>query len=253
VIALNRKTLDLTNFGALRQRFAQDSPSLLIHCAAISRSPQCEQDPDLARLMNVDVTGFLAELFTDKRMLFFSTDLVFDGRKGDYCEEDSPEPFGVYARTKLDAEARVLAHPNHMVIRTSLNGGMSPTGDRGFNEGLRNKWKAGGATRLFHDEFRSPIAAPVTARATWELAKFGTPGIYHLAGSERLSRLRIGELVAARHPELNPQIESCSLKDYDGPPRSADCSMNCAKAQERLTFKLPGLTGWLEANPKEPF
>jgi len=60
---------------------------------------------------------------------------------------------------------------------------------------------------LFTDEFRRPIPAVETARAVWELAALNQPGIYHVAGSERLSRWQIGQLIAARWPQLNPKIE----------------------------------------------
>jgi dTDP-4-dehydrorhamnose reductase len=93
----------------------------------------------------------------------------------------------------------------------------------------------------------------VTARAVWELAASNRPGLYHLAGSERLSRLQIGQLLAARWPQLNPKIQPGSLKDYQGAPRSPDTSLNCAKVQKLLNFPLPSLTSWLAEHRDEPF
>jgi dTDP-4-dehydrorhamnose reductase len=179
--------------------------------------------------------------------------LVFDGRKGNYLESDSPQPLSVYAETKLAAERIVLANPRHTVIRTSLTGGRSPTGDRGFNEGLRRLWQGGETAKLFTDEFRSPLPAVVTAQATWALLAQDARGLYHLAGAERLSRWQIGQLVAARCPELRPRMEAVSLREYRGAPRSPDTSLNCAKLQARLPFPLPGLTQWLAEHPAAPF
>jgi dTDP-4-dehydrorhamnose reductase len=93
----------------------------------------------------------------------------------------------------------------------------------------------------------------VTARAIWELVAQCKPGLYHLAGSQRLSRWQMGQLVAARAPQLNPRLEPASRRDYTGPPRPADTSVNCAKIQKLLSFPLPGLGEWLMANPDEPF
>ncbi len=159
----------------------------------------------------------------------------------------------VYAETKVAAEQIVLANPKHSVVRTSLNGGASPTGDRGFNEEMRRAWQAGRALNLFVDEFRSPLPAMVTARAIWELVAQNRPGLYHLAGSERLSRWQMGQLIAARWPQLNPRIERAWRKDYPGAPRPGDTSLTCAKIQRLLSFPLPGLAEWLKANPNEPF
>ncbi len=253
VVGLTRAELDLCDAAAVRRRFAADRPVLVIHCAALSRSPACEADPALARRINVEATAALADVATGAQLVFFSTDLVFDGRRGRYTEADAPNPLGVYAATKAEAETRVRAHPRALIIRTSLNGGISLSGDRAFNEQMRRAWQAGRPVRLYTDEFRSPIHAAVTARAVWELALQGVTGLYHVAGAERLSRWEIGRLVAARWPQLSPQIEAASVRDHPGPPRPPDTSLDCSRAQARLSFRLPGLTEWLAAHPDEPF
>ncbi len=245
-VGLDRAYLDLTDSKAVRERFRRQSPQLLIHCAALTRSPECEANPALARRLNVEVTALLAELAADIPMVFFSTDLVFDGKAGNYAETASVNPLSVYGETKVQAERLVLANPKHTVIRTSLNGGASPSGDRGFDEQMRRAWEAGRSLKLFVDEFRCPIFADATARAVWELVQRNQPGLFHVAGSERLSRWQIGQLIAARSSSLNPKMEPGSLKDYQGAPRSPDTSLDCAKAQKLLSFRLPGLTEWLE-------
>lgn len=253
VRGLTRRGFDLTDLHSVQAAFAADKPQLIIHCAALSRSPACQADPLLARKLNVDVTAHLATLAANIPFFFFSSDLVFDGRQGNYDETASPNPLSVYAETKIAAEQFVLANPKHTVIRTSLNGGVSPTGDRGFNEEMRRAWQEGRTLKFFTDEFRSPLPAAATARAVWELVGQNQPGIYHIAGSERLSRWQMGQLIASRWPQLNPKLEPASLKEYQGAPRPADVSLNCAKAQKLLSFPLPGLTEWLATHPDEPF
>jgi dTDP-4-dehydrorhamnose reductase len=253
VRGLMRADLDLADFDAVRRTFRGDAPELVIHCAALSKSPECQKNPGLARKLNVEVTALLAELAADVRFIFFSTDLVFDGRTGNYDESATVNPLSVYAETKAVAEKIVLANPRHTVIRTSLNGGTSPTGDRGFNEQLRQAFTDGQMVKLFTDEFRNPIPAAVTARAVWELAAQDKPGLYHVAGSERLSRWELGSLIAARWPRLKAKLEAGSLKEYRGAPRAPDTSLNCAKVQNVLSIPLPALTGWLAARPDEIF
>jgi len=253
VIALKRRELDLLDFASVRRRFMRAKPSLVIHCAALSKSPEFEAQAELARKSNIEVTRLLSDLAADAKFVFFSSDLIFDGRKGNYVETDTANPLSVYAETKLTAEAIVSQHPQHLIIRTSLNGGHSPTGDRGFNEQLVRNWREGRTAKLFEDEFRSPIASVETARAVWELIKRGATGVFHVAGAERLSRLQIGELLAARWALLNPQISRKSLKSYSGPPRPPDTSLNCAKAQKLLSFPLPRFSDWLAVHPNETF
>lgn len=244
-VPLLRSELDLTDRAAVTARFRHDAPSAIIHCAALSRSPACQADPALARRLNVEVTQHLAELAEELPFVFLSTDLVFDGSKGNYVEDDSVGSLSVYAETKVAAEAIVRTHPHHLVIRTSLNYGHSTSGDRGFNEELLNAWHAGRPTPLFTDEFRCPIAARETARAVLELLCAGATGVFHVAGAERLSRWEIGHRVAARHPTVQPQIIATSLKTFQGAPRPADVSLDCAKAEARLGRPLPKFTEWL--------
>src|SRR5437899_3272551 len=129
VIGLTRPQLDLTDFDAVARMFHQQPPQLIIHCAALSRSPECEKNPALARTLNVEVTACLSELAADIPFILFSTELVFDGRTGNYDENAQPNPLSVYAETKVAAEQIVLANPRHTVVRISLNGGASPSGD----------------------------------------------------------------------------------------------------------------------------
>ncbi len=252
-LGLTRHGLDLNNFAAVGRAYLAEKPAAIIHCAGLTKTGECERDPALARRLNVDVTSHLARLAADIPFFFFSTDLVFDGARGGYVESDAVNPLSVYGATKAEAERLVSANPRHTVIRTSLNGGKSPAGNRGFNEETRLAWEAGKTITLFTDEFRCPIPAVVTARAVWALFRQGVTGVYHVAGNARLSRWEIGQLLAARWPGVTARMIPGSLKDFEGPPRSPDTSLNCVKAQALLPFRLPGLGEWLAANPAEAF
>jgi dTDP-4-dehydrorhamnose reductase len=245
---LTHGDIELIDFKAVDRLFAAERPGAVIHCAAISRSVDSQGAPDLARRVNVEATEHLAQLAADIPFLFFSTDLIFDGQKGDYVETDTPNPLSTYGETKLAAEEIVRRHPRHCIVRISLTGGTSPKGDRGFNEEMKNAWRAGKSLHLFVDEFRCPAAAPVIARAVWELLQGGAQGTYHLAGAEKLSRYRIGQLLAERHPELQPKIIAGSRTEYKGPPRPPDTSLDCSKIQQFLSFRLPRFSEWLLAD-----
>lgn len=147
----------------------------------------------------------------------------------------------------------VMKNNRHTIIRTSLNGGRSPTRNRGFNEHLQQTIRDGKTMTLFTDEYRSPISAKETARALWEILNQNLTGILHLAGAERLSRFNIGRLLADHWQEGRDQILAGSLNDYKGPPRAADTSLCCEKLQTHLSFTLPRFSQWLQENPTAPF
>ena len=254
VRALRRADFDLLDFAAVRRAFAQDKPQLVVHCAAITAVGDAQKNLALARRVNVEATRFLAEMSAEIQFVFFSTDLIFDGRKGNYSETDAANPLHVYGETKLAAEEIVLTNPRHLIVRTSLNAGVSPAGNRAFNEHLRRSLQsAGQGMKLFADEFRCPIPALETARAVWELVQNNRTGVYHIAGAEKLSRWQIGDMLVKRWPDVTAKIEAGSARDFPGPPRALDTSLDISKVQKVLSRPLPRFSEWLAANPNEIF
>jgi dTDP-4-dehydrorhamnose reductase len=251
--ALTREQFDLLDFKTVEREFKKDQPQIIIHCAAISTVADAQKNPTLARRVNIEATQFLAELALEIQFVFFSTDLIFDGRKGNYAETDTPNPLHFYGETKVAAEKIILGNPKHLIIRTSINGGISKTGNRGFNEQFKTSLQGSRGMTLFTDEFRCPIPAVETARVVWELVGKNDAGIFHVAGAEKLSRWQIGELLVKRWPEITTKIQSGSAKDFSGPPRALDASLNISKVQKILSAPLPGLGEWLAQNPNEPF
>jgi dTDP-4-dehydrorhamnose reductase len=247
VRGLMREDVDLLDFAAVEREFTKDRPALVIHCAAITVVADAQKNPELAWRVNCEITRFLAGLAG--QFVFFSTDLVFDGQKGHYGETDRVNPLTRYGETKAAAEQMVLENPRHLVVRTSLNGGTSLAGNRSFNEQLRATLQASGqGMTLFTDEFRCPIPALETARAVWELAQKNCAGLYHVAGAEKLSRWQIGQLLLPRWPEVKTKIQAGSAKNFAGPPRALDTSLDITKSQKALSTPLPGLSDWLAAN-----
>lgn len=251
VVGLRRDQLDLTDFTSVGERFLADRPDAVLHCAAMAHPPNCQRDPEAAHRLNVEATRCLSDLAADVPLFFYSSDLAFDGTRGNYVETDPPNPVSVYAVTKVAAEQIVLENPRHTVLRLSLNFGKSPTGNRAFNERLRNDLAAGKNFSLFTDEFRCPTAALLTARATWELLRQRAAGLYHLCGADKLSRWQIANLLLPHWPAMLGKVQPDTIKNYQGPPRPQDSSMNCAKVQSRLSFRLPGMAETLAQHPGE--
>ena len=247
VNGLTRADLDLTDRVAVERAWQSMKPDAVIHCAALSRTRACEQNPEIARRLNVQVAAHLAQISQDIPFIFLSSGEVFNGRAGWYRETDVPNPINVYGRTKLEAEQAVLRNPRHTVVRIVLTAGTSQNGDRSFVEDMCRVAKAGTAVTLYGDEFRCPLPAGVIARALWALLAQDRPGLYHLGGSERLSRWDIGQALLPWYPELNGRLVKSSLRDHRGAPRPGDLSLRCEKIQDLLSFPLPGFRDWLAA------
>lgn len=250
VQGLSRAELELTEISKVTAHIHALKPDLLIHCAALSRTKACEQDPDQAYRDNVEVTTHLAQLSKNIPFIFLSSGEVFDGKTGWYGETDEPNPISVYGQTKLEAEQTVLKNPGHTVVRIVLTAGTSEAGDRSFVEDMCRTAKAGKDVTLYADEFRCPLPASVIARAVWELVDRQQPDLYHLGGSERLSRWDIGGALLPWYPELNGRLTQGSARNHVGNLRPADLSLRCDKIQQLLSFRIPGFREWLTGRPR---
>ncbi|MBI5394313.1 MAG: SDR family oxidoreductase [Verrucomicrobia bacterium] len=242
---------DLTDEAAVTVQLAAFRPDIVIHCAAMADSDRCQAEPVLARRLNVDVTRIVTRHAREAgaKLVFLSTDVIFDGRKGaPYVEDDAPHPLSFYAETKVEAEGIVRAGSNPCVIvRTSLIYGPSPRGNRGVDERLGIAIRGGRPIRLFVDEFRAPISAANLADAVLELAGSPHTGIYHVAGAERLSRHDIGMAIARHFGWPTDTIEAKRIADVPmNPPRPADLALDTGKARAALKTRLLGLREGLE-------
>jgi dTDP-4-dehydrorhamnose reductase len=246
VQGLTHADLDLTDRANVERTWHSIKPNAVIHCAALSRTKDCEQDPERAHRINVEATAHLAQLSQDIPFIFLSSGEVFDGRTGWYRETDEPNPINVYGRSKLEAEQAVLQNPGHTVVRIVLTGGTSKSGDRSFVEDMCRTAKAGKDVTLYADEFRCPLPAGVIARVIWELVKRRQPGLYHLGGSERLSRWEIGEILLPWYQELKDRLKKGSARDHVGSSRPTDLSLRCDKIQSLLSFRIPGFREWFD-------
>src|SRR5512133_1679721 len=115
--------LDLLQDGALERAVAAARPEAVVHAAVIGRTSLCEERPEHARAVNAELPRRLARICRERRLrlVALSTDLVFDGERPPYRENDATGPLSVYGRTKREGEQAVLeAFPDAAVVRVAL-------------------------------------------------------------------------------------------------------------------------------------
>lgn len=238
--------LDLRDRDRVRELFQTVSPDALIHAAAIADIDFCEANKETAWHVNVSVTQQLAELCREHgtRMLYVSTDNVFDGRTGGYREEDPPAPINYYAETKAAAE-RLVADlgANFVVARTSVVVGFPMLGTgNSFLSRMVPLLQEGKPVGVPQNEIRSPIDAVTLARALLELASATCHGYIHLAGNDWLNRYDLVRRIA-RHLGLSDDlIYSNNPQTIPGrAPRPLDVSLCNKKARECLQTPMKNL------------
>jgi dTDP-4-dehydrorhamnose reductase len=226
------RPIDMGQRDTLVSAFREARPDAVLHLAALSAVADCYRNPDQAQRINTDGTTLLAELATSvgARLVCISTDMVFDGSKGHYREDDAVTPLSVYGRTKKAGEAAALAAPRGVVARLSFMFGPTVV-DRPcfFNEQLRNM-REGRQTTWFEDEWRSPLSLQAAARALLALAQSDVTGLLHVGGRERMSRLQMGQRLAAIYnldSALVVPIKQASVATPE--PRPRDLSLDSSK------------------------
>lgn len=220
--------VDLCDKAAIEKAISSIQPEYIVHCAAASKPNFCEENKSASERINVDATQLLSELCKAYhiKLVFTSTDLVFDGSKGNYTEEDATGPLMEYGRQKLRAEKAVLEVPNAAVCRMPLMYGDAPAPASSFLQGFLSELQQGKALNLFTDEYRSPVHGEDAAKGLIWAAEHAQ-GILHMGGKERMSRYEFGQLMCEVF-ELDPQLIQPALQsDFPSAARrAADASMN---------------------------
>ncbi|MFQ6016463.1 MAG: SDR family oxidoreductase [Anaerolineae bacterium] len=235
--------LNLTDEKQIHDLVADIKPEVVVHTAAMTDADRCEGEKEQAWRVNVTGTAHLvgACARTGSRLIYVSTDLIFDGRKGLYSEEDDPNPLSYYGRTKLEGEKVLAGHGvNCCILRSALMYGWSPhPGKPSSSEWVLEGLRAGRALNLFDDQYRSPILVNNLGEAILDICQQELQGLYHLAGPERISRYHFARILAEVF-DLNTELLRPGSLDKArlAAARPRDCSLRVEKARQVLNVEL---------------
>jgi dTDP-4-dehydrorhamnose reductase len=239
VVAWHR--LDVRDGAAVEALVGRIHPAIVVHTAALNPGQGADFDP-----VNVVGTRHVActAACHGARLVHISSDVIFDGEKGNYAEEDPPSPITPYGCSKALAEREVReSGADGVIVRPSLIYGWRP------HIGRHTRWvvgdlEAGKPVRLFTDELRCPIWVESLAAAV-ELAGLDYTGVLHVVGAQALSRYEFGlRLLRFHGVDTSPIIPSRSRES--GLRRPLDCTLDCSRARALLRTPLPGVDEVLE-------
>ena len=127
--------VDVTDTASVEALFEKIRPDAVIHAAAIADPNACQKFPDKSRVINIDVPVHIAQLCSRFGCCcaFTSSDLVFDGTKAPYAENDTVAPVSLYGEHKAEAERRMLdVNPHTLICRMPLMFGDAPLHAKSF-------------------------------------------------------------------------------------------------------------------------
>lgn len=197
--------LDITDIASCKRAIKKYDPDTIIHGAAWTDVAGAEQKREQCWAVNVTGTENIAKASAGRRLVYISTDYVFDGEKGNYSEEDIPNPKNFYALTKLMGEAMIRQYPGSLVIRTAFK----KDGAWPYKKAFVDQWTS-------HD-FVSVIAPQIVKAALME----HLVGTIHIAGARtsmydlaRRATRDVGKMSIHDVPVKIPQDTSLNISKW---------------------------------------
>ena len=213
VKAPTHQELDIVDRKEVNKYISAFVPDVIIHTAAITSVPKCESNPILAHRVNVMGTQNLVRALNDTsifdrinlapKFVYIGTPCIFDGERGNYSEDDLPDPKNFYGYTKMLAEEVVRENIKDFLIARVNFKPMEP-------------WAY---PKAFSDRFGTYLFANDVAKILVGLIKEDKLfGIVHITGDRRISMWELARIVS-------PKIEPMTLQDYKGPPLTRDMTL----------------------------
>jgi dTDP-4-dehydrorhamnose reductase len=233
--------MDFTDPFCVHDVYAGTKPDVVVHCGAMSKPDDCELQQAKAYLTNMESTVMLLTNAEEQKcfFIFVSTDFVFDGEKGDYTEENFPNPVNYYGRTKLEAEEAVKEYPfGWCIVRTALVYGKPQTGRDNILTTVKNKLEKGEEYRVFDDQVRTPTYVEDLAVAIVSIIEKKATGIYHISGKDVLTPYKMA-LMTAEYLGLDTSLlKKVTAADMSQPAkRPHKTNFIIEKAKKELGFE----------------
>ncbi|MFQ5447338.1 MAG: SDR family oxidoreductase [Saprospiraceae bacterium] len=212
--------LNMTNKDQIWHVLKSVKPDAVFHLAACSHTNYCEEKPDETYPLNVTATAGLAEMCADLhlRLVFTSSEQVFDGSSDAYFEADAPCPRNEYGRQKSEAETRLTAiYPEAAIARISVLYGVASPVAPSFLQQWLDAWQKFFPVTAFHDEFRNFLSSASAVDGLFTLLNQDASGIFHLGGANYLSRYDFALMTRDVFQLPVAPIESRSQQEVDMP------------------------------------
>jgi len=244
--------LNITSLPQLKKLFNNNKVDYIINCAAYTDVDKAEDDRKEAEKVNITGISNLAKLSSNYqiKLFHFSTDYVFDGKKGSsYVETDAPDPLNTYGKTKLEGELAVKAAGEaYLIFRTSW---VFSLRQGGFVTKVLQWARQQTTLRIVDDQIGSPTWSRMLAEATAQVIAQGRndpveylrekAGLYHLAGAGTASRYEwaraILELDPHREEQVMKELLPAKTSEFPTPAvRPMNTGLDCELVKLRLSI-----------------
>lgn len=184
---------DVTNFYDLNKAILAIQPDCIIHCAAKTNVDACETQAIEAMKVNAGGTYGLTQVYQGK-VVYISTDYIFDGENGPYAEDAKPNPISIYGWSKLGGEIALKNRGfQDLIIRTTV---LYDKNSPNFVTKIAKELLDGNVIKVPSSLIGTPTYIPYLAKGILQAIDKGLYGVLNIAGSETVSRFRLANIIA---------------------------------------------------------
>ncbi len=227
-------------------------PNIIVHSAACRDPDMCESDPGFVHKLNVDATSKIAEWcsLNNVKLVYISTDYVFDGTSPPYSENDTPNPLNFYGKSKLKGELAAQKCENNIIVRMPLQYGFSQPEKESFLLKVLNQFQAGLPIELDDSQTRFPTLSDDVAIAISNLIQQDFSGIIHLSGPTKLTRFYMYKTIAEVFNYSTSLVKKMDLPEIKDAKRPDNSQLNTSLYESLCNHKFRSFREGLEYSKK---
>ncbi|MDP4010635.1 MAG: SDR family oxidoreductase [Candidatus Roizmanbacteria bacterium] len=213
-IPLNHSEVDITDQKQVHKKLNDIDFDLLLHMAAYTNVDKAEEEKIIVHKLNVDATKYLFnEVHTlNKKMIYVSTDFVFDGKNPPFDENSKSNPVGYYGQSKYDGE--LVLEKKAMVVRITYPYGSSPSPKKDFVQKIRSYLANDKSLSMVTDSLMTPTYIDDITLALKYLMNNFSPEIFHIIGSKSYSPFEVGKMIAEHYQLPEWLIQPTTFEEY---------------------------------------
>lgn len=232
---------DISNRNGIKKVVYDFCPDFIINAAAYTNVDKSESERELAWKINVKGVEYLSETarVLDSHLIHISTDYIFDGRSGPYMENDTPNPLGYYARTKLASENTLkISGCKNTILRTNVLYGTAKYSRPDFVKWVVESLRANKEIRIVDDQINNPTFIDDLVQGINKIVELRREGIYNIGGNEFLNRYEFTLMIAEYFKLDKNLVKKIKTEELNQPARRPlKSGLITIKAQSELGYK----------------
>lgn len=237
---------DITKLEDIKNIIKKFKPNIVIHCIKLSAGVDY-YETHKEEAYNVDIIGTnnivecIKKYIPNSKVIYISSDYVYDGTKGNYTEKDKENPINYYGILKLKAEKIIQSLDNHLILRPTVIFGFHPNGKNFFMQLLENQ-RNKKVMKVPMDQISNPTYIKLLIKIIMRSIEKDLRGIYIATGPESIDRYNFA-LKLAQHFnfEKNLLVGVKTIELNQSARRPLNCSTIPDKIQRNLNYNFPSL------------